>query len=137
MNTISTSKGWQCGMYMRLLVIGQCYWLSLYYSITVFLYQLGAGTAIPGLVAAKCGAHVTLTDREDNPILLEYLRQTCGLNGVEGNVSIVGLTWGVFSPVLLNLGPQDIILASDCFYDSKGNEDVCKHVLDVYYFKKI
>ena len=115
-------------------MIRQCYWLSHYYGINVFLYQLGAGTAIPGLVAAKCGAHVTLTDREDNPILLEYLHQTCALNGVEENVSIVGLTWGVFSPVLLNLGPQDIILASDCFYDSKGREDVCKHVLDVYYF---
>ena len=33
---------------------------------------------------------------------------------------IMALSWGVFGPELLSLPPQDIVLASDCFYDSKG-----------------
>jgi predicted nicotinamide N-methyase len=101
--------------------------------------QLGAGTAVPGIVAAICGANVILSDREGNPRLQDNLRKTCeinnipvvgraqssgslpGVGGVRGVVSsIMALSWGVFSPEVLQLAPQDIILASDCFYDSKG-----------------
>ena len=88
---------------------------------------MGAGTAIPGIVAAKCGAHVILSDREGNPRLQENLIKTCELNelvigeeGKPGISRIMEITWGVFSPEVLTLEPQDIILASDCFYDSKG-----------------
>ena len=78
---------------------------------------------------------MTLSDREGNPRLQGNLRKTCEINNVpftggsigkgvgwvKGVVSnIVPLSWGVFSPVLLQLPPQDVVLASDCFYDSKG-----------------
>lgn len=97
--------------------------------------QLGAGTAVPGLVAAKCGAHVTLSDREDTPRLLDNLKKSCDLNGLTiddqkggptsfnkaiNGVRIMAISWGVFSPDFLKLEPQDVILASDCFYDTKG-----------------
>ena len=96
--------------------------------------QLGAGTAIPGIVASLCGASVTLSDREGNPRLQDNLRKTCEINDVtigsgaiatagrgRGVVSkIMALSWGLFSTEMLELPPQDIILASDCFYDSKG-----------------
>lgn len=100
--------------------------------------QLGAGTAVPGIVAAICGAKVVLSDRDGNPRLQGNLRKTCEINSVpvmggtarccEGGVagvkgvvsSIIPLSWGVFSPELLQLAPQDVVLASDCFYDSKG-----------------
>ena len=86
-----------------------------------FYAQLGAGTAIPGLVAAKCGAHVTLSDREENPHLLDNLKKSCDLNNItKEEVKIVPISWGIFSPAVMQLKPQDIILASDCFYDSKG-----------------
>lgn len=62
---------------------------------------------------------MTLSDREDNPRLLGYLKETCELNGLM-NVKIIGLTWGVVSPNLININEYDYILASDCFYDSKG-----------------
>ena len=91
-----------------------CPWMPL-----DFLLQLGAGTAVPGIVAAKCGAKVTLTDTSVSPVLLENLRKTCELNGVP-DVTVMGLQWGVISPSLLALEPQDLILASDCFYDSQG-----------------
>ena len=86
--------------------------------------QLGAGTAVPGIVAAKCGAHVTLSDREDIPRLFDNLKQICILNGFNTanapQIHTVGISWGIFSPQLLGLAAQDVILASDCFYDSKG-----------------
>lgn len=33
---------------------------------------------------------------------------------------MIGITWGRFNEALLNLPSVDIILGSDCFYDSKG-----------------
>ena len=81
---------------------------------------MAAGTAVPGIVAAKCGAHVTLSDREGNPQLLKNLRHTCAINGLEDQVEVIPISWGVFSPAVLQMEAPDVILASDCFYDSKG-----------------
>lgn len=63
---------------------------------------------------------MTLTDRADSPRVLEALRQTCELNEVMSQVNILPISWGIFSPELLELQSQDVVLASDCFYDSKG-----------------
>ena len=81
---------------------------------------------MPGITAAKVGAALTtLTDRATNPRLTEALRRTCQLNRVpESRVQIVPLSWGVFSPELLQLPPQDILLASDCFYESTGQGSI-------------
>lgn len=78
-----------------------------------------------------CGGRVTLSDREGNPRLQDNLRLACDMNNIpigsgadrgRGVVlEILALSWGIFSPALLELGPQDIVLASDCFYDSKGD----------------
>ena len=78
---------------------------------------------MPGITAAKVGAHLTtLTDRATSSRLTAALRQTCRLNSVpESCVQILPLSWGVFSPQLLDLPPQDLLLASDCFYDSTGS----------------
>ena len=68
------------------------------------------------------------------PRLLDNLRKSCELNGLtiddqkEGSTSsnrdngvrIMAISWGVFSPNLIKLEPQDVVLASDCFYDTKG-----------------
>lgn len=80
--------------------------------------QLGAGTAVPGVVASKCGAMVTLSDCSKQR-LVDHLQQTCVLNGLV-DVGVVCIEWGCFNDALLDLPPQDIVLASDCFYDSKG-----------------
>lgn len=116
-------------MYMQSL----CMHVSLCACVIVHV-QLGAGTAVPGIVAALCGAHVILSDKEGNPRLQENLRETCRINKIpigtactsssyqaRGAVTgIMSLSWGVFSPEVLSLSKQDIVLASDCFYDSKG-----------------
>jgi len=46
----------------------------------VFGSEVGAGTSLPGLVAAACGAHVVLTDREDAPHILENCRSIVHVN---------------------------------------------------------
>lgn len=82
-------------------------------------FQIGAGVSLPGIVAAKCGAQVTLSDSEELPQCLEISQQSCLLNHLP-HVPVVGITWGRISPELLSLAPIDIILGSDVFFDPKG-----------------
>lgn len=89
------------------------------YNIIFIIFQLGAGVSLPGIVAAKCGAHVTLSDTAEIPLCLENSRRCCELNNLSG-VSVVGLTWGEISPELTSLPPMDIILGSDVFYEPEG-----------------
>lgn len=81
--------------------------------------QLGAGTALPGIVAAKCGAQVTLSDSASFAKCLRNCCHSCEVNGLE-HVKVIGLTWGQFTLELMSLEPMDVILGSDCFYDKKG-----------------
>lgn len=87
------------------------------------ILELGAGTSLPGIVAAKCGADVVLSDSADLPQCRDNCQQSCHANGLAG-VTVVGITWGRFDPGLLNLTSVDIILGSDCFYDTKDFEDI-------------
>ncbi|XP_062508309.1 histone-arginine methyltransferase METTL23-like isoform X2 [Corticium candelabrum] len=93
-------------------------------SLVITTPELGAGTALPGIVAAKCRARVILSDQDDPPETLGNCQKSCEMNGVSNQVQVVGITWGIISPYLLNLPPVDFILASDCFYDSKDFEDI-------------
>lgn len=77
--------------------------------------QLGAGVSLPGVLAATCGACVTLTDL---PACLESCRRSCRANGLQ-QVAVLGLTWGEVSPDLVAL-QVDVILGSDVFYDPPG-----------------
>ena len=89
---------------------------------TIFMcfVQLGCGTALPGIVAAKLGAKVTLSDSEDFPLCHQQAKQSCMANKLN-DVEVIGITWGLYNPALLNLTPVDIVLGSDCFYDTTGN----------------
>lgn len=49
--------------------------------------ELGAGTALPGLLLAKLGARVTLTDAADQPEVLANLEAACRDNGLEVNLA--------------------------------------------------
>lgn len=83
------------------------------------IVKLGSGTSLPGILAVKCGGNVTLSDSEDLPYCLENCRKSCQANGLL-DIPVIGITWGRFNEALLDLPPVDIILGSDCFYDSKG-----------------
>ncbi|NWX11648.1 MET23 protein, partial [Aegotheles bennettii] len=85
--------------------------------------QVGAGVGLPGVLAARCGAAVTLSDSEELPRCLRNGRRSCRANGLP-HVPVLGLTWGRVSPALLALPPVDIILGSDVFFDPKDFEDI-------------
>lgn len=46
-------------------------------------HQLGAGTGLPGIVAAKLGAHVTLTDHPAYTTVLDNCKASVALNNLE------------------------------------------------------
>lgn len=85
------------------------------------MLQLGAGVSLPGVVAAKCGAHVILSDSAELPLCLRNCRRSCDINNLT-DVPVIGLTWGRVSPELLSLPPVDIILGSDVFYEPEGED---------------
>ncbi|KAG3268407.1 methyltransferase like 23, transcript variant X1 [Ictidomys tridecemlineatus] len=85
--------------------------------------EIGAGVSLPGILAAKCGAKVILSDSLELPYCLEICRQSCQMNDLPC-MQVVGLTWGHISQDLLALPPQDIILASDVFFEPEDFEDI-------------
>ena len=87
--------------------------------VQLFNSQLGAGVSLPGVVAARCGARVTLSDSGRLPLCLENCRRSCAANGLEG-VPVMGLTWGEITPALVFLPALDVILGSDVFYEPEG-----------------
>ncbi|XP_043946425.1 methyltransferase-like protein 23 isoform X2 [Protopterus annectens] len=93
------------------------------YHLVISIPEIGAGVSLPGIVAAKCGANVTLSDSACLPCCLENCHRSCQMNSLS-DVHIVGLTWGQISPDLLLLPTLDIILGSDVFYEPEDFEDV-------------
>ncbi|XP_038161549.1 methyltransferase-like protein 23 [Cyprinodon tularosa] len=85
--------------------------------------ELGAGVSLPGVVAARCGAKVILSDGSNKAACLENCGQSCEANGLQ-DVPVLGLSWGEVTPELLLLPKQDLVLGSDVFYDPEDFEDV-------------
>ncbi|XP_073040376.1 uncharacterized protein [Primulina eburnea] len=83
--------------------------------------QLGAGTSLPGLVAVKVGADVTLTDDSNRSEVLDNMRRVCKLNDIK--CKVMGLTWGVWDAPVFTLQPN-IILGADVLYDSTKFDDL-------------
>lgn len=85
--------------------------------------ELGAGVSLPGVVAARCGAVVFLSDCADRPQCLQNCVRSCEANCLK-DVQVLGLSWGHVSPRLVSLPKLDLILGSDVFYDPQDFEDV-------------
>lgn len=80
--------------------------------------ELGAGTALPGLLLAKLGHSVTLSDSLLLPHCLENCREAARNNGLEKEVQVIGLSWGLVTTSLLRLRARlDYIIGSDLFFD--------------------
>lgn len=90
------------------------------------MLELGAGTGLPGIVAAKCGAIVTLSESATLPKSLAHTKHSCHLNNliVNQHIRVIGLTWGLFLNNLDTLGCIDLILGSDCFFEPASFEDI-------------
>ncbi|XP_047312884.1 probable methyltransferase-like protein 23 [Impatiens glandulifera] len=83
--------------------------------------ELGAGTSLPGLVAAKVGSIVTLTDASDKLEVLENMRKVSDINKL--NCKVMGLTWGSWDEEIFSLKPK-IILGADVLYDNIAFADL-------------
>nr|KAF6286821.1 hypothetical protein mPipKuh1_010001 [Pipistrellus kuhlii] len=115
----------QYGMYVWpcAVVLAQYLWFHRRSLPGKAILEIGAGVSLPGIVAAKCGAEVTLSDSSELPHCLEVCRQSCQMNDLP-QVRVLGLTWGHLSLDLLTLPPQDIILAADVFFEPEDFEDI-------------
>eukprot|EP00732_Lithocolla_globosa_P004489 Lithocolla_globosa_v1_NODE_4164_length_1496_cov_2.805690.p1 type:complete len:184 gc:universal NODE_4164_length_1496_cov_2.805690:1413-862(-) len=97
--------------------------------------ELGSGTSLPGLVAAKLGAsEVTLTDADSKT--LKNCRTMVELNQLKDKVGVMKLEWGRYNPDFVQLATRgvDVILAADCFYDPASFENALVTV--AYLFHK-
>jgi len=80
--------------------------------------ELGAGTALPGLLAAKLGAKVILTDSLSLPHCIENCEEGVRLNNLESSVEVQPLSWGTFTSNTLRLrNCVDLVIGSDLFFD--------------------
>lgn len=115
----------QYGMYVWpcAVVLAQYLWTQREELRDRTVLELGAGVSLPGVVAARCGAKLILSDDAKKPLCLENCKRSCEANGVT-DVLVVGLTWGEVSPDLVLLPKLDIILGSDVFYEPGEFEDV-------------
>lgn len=90
------------------------------------ILEIGCGTALPGILAAKFGANVILSDSCSLPSALKHVRRCCTANNLEvgKDIDVIGLTWGILLKSVYELPPLDYIIASDCFYDPSVFEDI-------------
>ncbi|KAL3053171.1 hypothetical protein OYC64_005663 [Pagothenia borchgrevinki] len=109
---------WPCAV-----VLAQYLWSQRQELRDKTVLELGAGVSLPGVVAARCGAKVILSDNAEKPLCLENCRRSCAANGLH-DISVLPLTWGEVSPELTQLPQLDIILGSDVFYEPRDFEDV-------------
>jgi predicted nicotinamide N-methyase len=77
------------------------------------IVELGSGTGLVGLVAAKLGGKVWITDQAP---LLDIMTRNVQMNDIEGDkITVAELNWGSPLPTSIPSKP-DIIIAADCVY---------------------
>ncbi|KAJ3182388.1 hypothetical protein HDU87_008552 [Geranomyces variabilis] len=87
---------------------------------TTRILELGCGTALPGLVAAQCGAaQVVLTDTATAPQVLANAFRSVQTNGLASRCVVTPLAWGDFdAPALAVLDAgYDFVFGADVFYE--------------------
>lgn len=90
------------------------------------ILEIGCGTGLPGILAAKFGAKVILSDSCSLPHALKHVRRCCAANNLEvgKDIDVIGLTWGILLKSVFDIAPLDYIIASDCFYDPSVFEQI-------------
>ena len=87
--------------------------------------ELGSGTGLPAIVAAKIGAkHCVLTERNDTQILTN-LRLMVTTNNVSHCTTVMALDWHQHDlATLCTMTTVDFILGADVFYSSEDFDPV-------------
>ncbi|KAI8566681.1 hypothetical protein RHMOL_Rhmol02G0061000 [Rhododendron molle] len=107
---------------------GSWRWVGIHSDLPLFrrpsgspsIIELGAGTWLPGLVAAKVDSDVTLTDDANRPEVLSNMRRVSDLNL---NCNVMGLTWNMWDADIFGIHPI-IILGADVLYDTSAFDDL-------------
>ena len=77
---------------------------------------------MPGILAAKLGASVILSEYALNPSAIRRCKAQAERNQV--SVKIIGVIWGTITYELAQLQNVDFILLSDVFYEPSHFEDI-------------
>jgi predicted nicotinamide N-methyase len=91
--------------------------------IGVKVLEIGCGTGLAGVVAARLGAFTMFSDMV--PITLEAVKESCRLNHIS-NFDTCTLDW---SETIESKEPYDLVLGSEVFYD-EGILANISHVLE-------
>jgi len=93
-------------------------WLNKQNYLNKTILELGAGTALPGILLAKIGCNVILSDSVTSPTCVNNCREAVKLNNLEKNVDVIPLSWGLITSKLLGLKNKlDFVIGSDLFFD--------------------
>ncbi|WFD34523.1 nicotinamide N-methyltransferase [Malassezia cuniculi] len=99
--------------------------------------ELGAGTALPSITAALCGAKRVVATDYDNEEVVAAMRHNVK-RGIEGKsacpIIATGQTWGHNCDDLLDHAPSgkfDAVLLADCMWDQFAHADLLKTVVSV------
>eukprot|EP00277_Geminigera_cryophila_P033424 CAMPEP_0173131086 /NCGR_PEP_ID=MMETSP1102-20130122/60429_1 /TAXON_ID=49646 /ORGANISM="Geminigera sp., Strain Caron Lab Isolate" /LENGTH=486 /DNA_ID=CAMNT_0014042331 /DNA_START=312 /DNA_END=1772 /DNA_ORIENTATION=- len=85
--------------------------------------ELGAGCGYVGIVAARMGAVVTVTDRADH---LDHLQHNVNLNDLQHSMRVAELEWDQPFSSGLSSNSFDWILASDCVYEQDSHRPLAQ-----------
>eukprot|EP00026_Physarum_polycephalum_P014095 Phypoly_transcript_14569.p1 GENE.Phypoly_transcript_14569~~Phypoly_transcript_14569.p1 ORF type:complete len:200 (+),score=23.42 Phypoly_transcript_14569:359-958(+) len=91
--------------------------------------ELGAGCGLVGVIAAKQGADVIITDMQEYiPLINQNINANLQLVGQNGGSAIAAtLDWGNLDKIQTKFSPPvDYILGSDIVYALQGFEDLVK-----------
>ena len=91
--------------------------------------ELGCGLSLPGLVAARLGYRVVLTDRVE---VLPLARSSAALNGLNQSVRIAPLCWGNAAEASAITPPKvDCLLLADTLYEEELCAPLVQTLLDL------
>jgi hypothetical protein len=95
--------------------------------------ELGAGTALPSIVAGLCGVRsVIITERCDEPDILRNINDIIQINCSQSKCVALPLNWGLISETDLDsIGRVDVVLGADVFYSSEAFDSVLLTFLSV------
>lgn len=93
--------------------------------------ELGCGSGLAGIAAAKCGSKLFFTDLDYPVSVLDNCKYNCEINGVNDHSTVVSiasfyyhkipLRWGHITKSIFDLPSIDVIIGSDLFYDTGSN----------------
>lgn len=92
--------------------------------------EVGAGTGLASLIAARCGASVLATDLKDQ-VVLDLLQRNVTRNTslADGKVSVMPLDFNDDLTQVTGLEKVDLVLAGDVIYDDTITDSFVKFLL--------